>query len=414
MTTIRSPLRLSLLFVACFVGAWLGTSSVAAQRSGATHGTVVMPFDGPGSDEVRQQVYDALREDRRLDVAQLDEGSPNAQLLISGSTSGRPSRRGFELFATDAQGNELGSQSGRVGRGAAGRRAVADATRALVDGAVGRLPAPRPAATEETPTTSTTPEAVSDEPAHDAPTTSPGATNANDDPPILALLAGAVFRTRTSEVQLRNGGRQLYDVGMYVELAAALELRPFAHDPGLLRGLFVRGSYAHAVGLGTQDCANGTCQRYDTTFFRAYGDVGFLFDLGRIAEIGAAVGFGFEAYQIADNRVMPGVEYPYLRPSVRGRIRIVQEMLVLDADVGFRSLFGRDRLGTAFGPNGDSFGLDASLGVTGIFDFGLMYRADFTWAGYWHSFQGGGSVQDGESGTDQGFRIGVMLGYGFR
>jgi len=131
-------------------------------------------------------------------------------------------------------------------------------------------------------------------------------------------------------------------------------------------------------------------------------------------EIGAGLGFGYDAYQIADNRVMPGVEYPYLRPSIRGRIRILEEIVVLDAEVGFRSLFGRDRLSTAFGPSGDSFGLDAGLGVTGIFDFGLTYRADFSWASYWHSFAGGGTLATATSGTDQGIRIGVMLGYGFR
>ena len=87
---------------------------------------------------------------------------------------------------------------------------------------------------------------------------------------------------------------------------------------------------------------------------------------------------------------------------------------MLDAEVGLRSLFGRDRLGTAFGPNGDSLGMDAGLGVTGLLDFGLTWRADFTWASYWHSFAGGGTLQNGQSGTDQGIRIGVMLGYGLR
>lgn len=399
MRTLRSSTPLAL---ALALAAFLLPTSVSAQRIG----TVVMPFDGAGADAVRTQVHDALAEDSRLDVAALDEGSPDARILISGSTSGRAARRTFELVASDAEGNELATQSGRVGRGAAGRRAVGDATRALVDAAIPRLPPPpREEEPVETTPTETTPVET---PATEAAPT-PGS-----DPAILSLLVGAVFRNRTSEVRLENGGSQLYDSGFYVELAGAAELRPLAHDPGLARGLFVRAHYAHAVGLGTQDCGSGSCQRFDTTFFRVYGDVGFLFDLGRVAELGAGVGFGFEAYQIADNRVMPGVEYPYLRPSVRGRIRILEELVVLDAEVGLRSLFGRDRLGTAFGPSGDSLGMDAGLGITGLLDFGLTWRADFTWASYWHSFAGGGTLQNGQSGTDQGIRIGVMLGYGLR
>lgn len=402
MSQLRSSIPLA---IAVAVAASLLPTAASAQRIG----TVVMPFDGAGADAIRAQVHEALGEDSRLDVAALDEGSPDARILVSGSTSGRASRRTFELVASDAQGNELATQSGRVGRGAAGRRAVGDATRALVDAAIPRLP-PAPAEEEpiETDTTPAETTPVETRPAGEA-TPTPGS-----DPAILSLLAGAVFRNRTSEVRLENGGSQLYDSGFYVELAAAAELRPLAHDPGLARGLFVRAQYAHAVGLGTQDCGGGSCQRYDTTFFRVYGDVGFLFDLGRVVELGAGVGFGFEAYQIADNRVMPGVEYPYLRPAVRGRIRILEELVVLDAEVGLRSLFGRDRLGTAFGPNGDSLGMDAGLGVTGLLDFGLTWRADFTWASYWHSFAGGGTLQNGQSGTDQGIRIGVMLGYGLR
>ena len=403
MPTTRSGSWLALTFAAV---ALLLPSAVSAQRG---IGAVVMPFDGPGSDAVRGQVHDALSEDPRLVVAPLDEGASDAQVLVSGSTSGRATRRTFELVASDAEGTELATQSGRIARGAAGRRAVADATRALMDTAIARLPPP-PSTRTETETTTTEIEPADPTPQPAGPTTSNPAT----DPPIVAILAGAVFRNRTSDVRLENGGSQIYDSGFYVELAVGLEIRPLAHDPGLARGLFIRGSYAHAVGLGTQDCGSGSCQRYDTTFFRAYGDVGFLFDLGRVVELGAGLGFGYDAYQIADNRVMPGVEYPYLRPGIRGRIRILEEMVVLDADVGFRSLFGRDRLSTAFGPSGDSFGMDAGLGVTGIFDFGLMYRADFSWASYWHSFSGGGTLQTATSGTDQGIRIGVMLGYGFR
>ncbi|MBX7193713.1 MAG: hypothetical protein K1X94_16780 [Sandaracinaceae bacterium] len=393
-----SPSRSWFLLVSSLFVGVLAPLPAMAQRVGV----VVMPFDGPGSDAIRSQVHEALGEDSRLDVAALDEGSPGAQILVSGSTAGRATRRTFEIVASDGEGNELATQSGRVGRGAAGRRAVADATRALLDAAIPRLPPP-PAAEVEPDTTDTTPPP---EEHHDSAAT----PSSGSDPAILGLFAGIVAHNRSTGIDLQGGLHRGYD-SVYVELAVAGELRPLAHDPSLARGLFVRASYAHAVALGTQYCPmGGSCQRYDTTFFRIYGDVGFLFDLDRVAELGAGLGFGFEANQIADNPILPGVEYPYLRPAIRGRIRILEELLVLDAEVGFRSLFGRDGLNAAYGTGGDSFGMDASLAATGLFDFGLTWRAEFGWSSYWHSFTGG----SGQSGTDQALRGTFLLGYGFR
>lgn len=402
----RASWALALLMAAA---TWASAGGASAQAIR----TVVMPFDGSGSDAVRAQVHETLTADPRVDVVALDSGAPDARLLVSGSTSGRAARRSFELVATDAEGNTLGTESGRLGRGAAARRAVEEATRALVDGAVGRLPRPAPVVTEPEPT-----------PVDDGAQTgggggeaAPAGGSASHDPAIVSIMLGAILRTRSSEIRLANGGNLLYDSGPYVELAARLEVRPLAHDPGLGRGLYLRGEYAHAVALGTKLCGGGACQQFDTTFFRAYGDVGFLFDLGGVAELGAGVGFGFEAYQIADNPVMPAVEYPYLRPAVRGRIRILEELFVIDAEVGLRSIFGRGGLSPAFGEAGDSLGMDAGLGVGGLFDFGLAWRADFAWAGYWHSFAPGTSTPtlgEGQSGLDSGIRAGLTVGYGIR
>jgi hypothetical protein len=402
---MRTASLRTLLVLAVAASSW-----PAAPTSAQRIETVVMPFDGTGSDAIRSQVHEALGLDPRLRVAPLDERAPDAQILVTGSVSGRGARRTFEIAASDAGGNQIAVQSARVGRGAAGRRAVEEASLALIDEAIPRLPPP-PAETPPEP-------AASEEPGREAGEASPsadaGPAPVGTDPALLSLVAGMVVRNRTSDVRLESGGSKVYDSGFYIELTAAAELRPLARDPGLARGLFVRAAYANAVGLGTQDCGPGGCQSYPTTFFRLYGDVGFLFDVGRVVEIGGGLGFGFEAYQIADNQVMPTAEYPYLRPAVRGRVRILDERVLIDAELGLRSLLGRARLGEAFGANGDSIGLDAGLGLTGLLDFGLLWRADFSWAGYWHSFAGGGTLDNGQSGADQGVRIGLMLGYGFR
>ncbi|GAB4212589.1 MAG: hypothetical protein OHK0013_35550 [Sandaracinaceae bacterium] len=396
------------------IGAVLAAAPATASAQAVR--TVVMPFDGTGADTVREQVHAVLRQDPRLDVVDLDSGASDAGLLVSGSTSGRAARRTFELVASDAQGNELGTQRGRLGRGAPSRRAVEEATRALVDAVIDRIPRPRSAsvvenAPVEPPTTSR------DESRAGDATPAPGAVGPSHDPAILSVMVGAILRTRSSDVTLTNGGNLGYDSGPYVELAARLELRPLAHDPGLARGLYARAEYGHAVGLGTKQCGGGVCQTFATTFFRVGGDVGLLFDLGGVVELGGGLGFGLEAYQIADNPVIPAVEYPYLRPGIRGRIRVLEELFVIDADVGFRSLFGREGLGTAFGSAGDSFGMDAGLGVGGLFDFGLAWRADFAWAGYWHAFGAGAATPtlgSGQSGMDSGIRAGLTVGYGIR
>jgi hypothetical protein len=398
----------------------LAISAATSTASAQTIRTVVMPFTGAGSDTVRREVHETLRQDPRLDVLALDSGATDARLRISGSISGRGARRTFELVASDAEGNELGTERGRLGRGAAARRAVEEATRSLIDEVVMRVPVPRDRPVQEleqehVPVRAGAGGSEGGEGGEPAVTST--ASGERSDPAILAMLVGAIVRTRSSDVTLTSGGNLRYDSGPYVELAARLELRPLAHEPGLARGIFVRAEYAHAVALGTRQCGGGVCQSFATTFFRVYGDAGFLFDLGGVAELGAGVGFGFEAYQIADNPVMPAVEYPYLRPGIRGRIRVLEELFVIDADVGFRSLFGREGLSTAFGSAGDSLGMDAGLGVGGLFDFGLAWRADFSWAGYWHDFGPGTATPtlgSGQSGMDSGIRAGLTVGYGIR
>jgi hypothetical protein len=94
-------------------------------------------------------------------------------------------------------------------------------------------------------------------------------------------------------------------------------------------------------------------------------------------------------------------------------VRLLQELVVLDADIGFRSIFSRANF-NGFGASGDSFGLDAGLGIGGLFDFGLLWRANFSWSNYWHSFSGTSTLMPGTSGTDGGIQVGLTVGYGRR
>lgn len=367
----------------------------------------VETFDGAGADDVQEMVNSVLQADGRIRVVS-DSG---ANLVIGGSVSGRATRRTVQLTARSSSGAELAQESARLGRGAAGRRAVQTAIQSLMNAALGNL------AVEEsmTPTTQSEPQAETETQAEteegesDAQRPAPTADSSGD-PAILALSVGAVVRTRGADIRLQNGGGQTYDSGAYVEATGRVELRPLAHDRGLGRGLFLRLDYAHAVGLGSRDTSGA---QYETVFFRAFGDVGFLFGLGDVIELGAALGFGWDAYKISTNPIMPGVEYPYLRPGIRLRVRLVQELVVLDADFGFRSIFGRANF-TSFGSAGDSFGLDAGIGIGGLFDFGLLWRANFAWANYWHSFSGTATLEPASSGQDGGIQVGLTVGYGIR
>ncbi|MCS6857868.1 MAG: hypothetical protein NZM37_09165, partial [Sandaracinaceae bacterium] len=241
------------------------------------------------------------------------------------------------------------------------------------------------------------------------------APQAQVSPPLFVFLLGVVPRNRSAEIRDTSGETRGYDSGFYPELIAQFELRPLARDPGVGRALFLRGFYSHAVGIGSRekDCTE-ECQNYSTVFFRGGGDLGMLGDLGGIVELGVGIGFGFEAYQLADNPILPSVEYPYLRPALRARFRLAQELFVLDAEVAYRSLLGREEWTPAFGRSGDAFGMDISGGLSGVFGFGLAWRAEFAWVHYWHQFSGMGLMASGKEGSDSGIRITLALGAGIQ
>lgn len=388
-----------ILTALCF--AFSIATSASAQEPVDTH---VETFEGTGADEIEEMVTAAVQEDARVRIV----GNVGAHLQIGGSVSGRGARRSVQLTARSSSGAELAQENARLGRGAAGRRAVTTAVQNLLEAALGNLAVEASLASAEPSSTEAEPETETEAETEHAQPSAPQDSLA--DPAILSVAIGTVIRTRDTEIRLMNGGQQTYGSGAYWEATARVELRPLAHEQGLARGLFLRLDYAHALGLGSRDTSGA---QYETVYFRAYGDVGFLFGLGDVVELGAAVGFGWDAYKIATNPILPGVEYPFLRPAVRLRVRLLQELVVLDADIGFRSIFSRANF-NGFGASGDSFGLDAGLGIGGLFDFGLLWRANFSWSNYWHSFSGTSTLMPGTSGTDGGIQVGLTVGYGRR
>lgn len=383
--------------------------------------------DVDGGAVVRRAVTDALSEDARVEV--VDSG---AALTITGTARGRGHSRTFTFEARDASGASLGTERARSDRASALARAVTS----LLDGALPQVARTGSGSGSSSTTTSTTSgsgsgsqggftafgdDGETDDGAGDsdasASSSSPATADASGSSfgapvPIFTAALGLGIRSRDTSVDVAGGMARTYHANPFVELYARLELRPLGNDAGYGRGLFLWGDFGYALGLASR---LPDTTRVDATFLRFSIHAGYLVPIDRFFEVGASVGFGWEHYDLGTNAVLPTIDYPYLRPAVRVRIRLVEEWLVLGLDAGHRALFSRDGLGGAFGAGGDSFGLDGMLSLSGATDFGLAWSVEGGWAQYFHSFSGApGTLASGTHGQDGGYRIYVSVGYAFR
>lgn len=417
---LRRVRRLSLV--------WALTGLILSIAAGAhAQGRVavaVLPFSGPGATAARRMAIGALETEPRVTVT--DEGIADAaaertgagasgargvdgfarqiqvRLVIQGQLTGRGARRRLALTARDASGADIASQSARVRGGAAGRRAIAAALTALLDTALASLPSDRPReryVTEAPPPPPPPPE----EPA-----------SFGDDPAIFTVTLSAGLHARDATIHLNDDSVRTYNASPYFQLGGRMELRPLAHAQDYARGVYVYAEAGGAIGLSSRR-ADGTS--VSTSFYRLALSAGYLVPVGEIVEVGFGFGGGWDAFQLADNQAMPTVEYPYLRPALRARFRLVGETIVVSIEGGYRALLGREGLGSAFGAHGDSFGWDAGGGLSGALDFGLAYAVEAGFTQYQHTFDGGsgpGFIGQGTRGTDGGYRFSLAVGYAFR
>jgi hypothetical protein len=415
--------RLSVLGALALLVATLSTSPARAQDLPAC---AVAPFEGSAGPVLRRSFARALEESgfvRVIPEDQVDGGAPDAiartvgaDLVITGEVSGSRRARRVDLVAYDANGREIGRETVRVRPGGAGRRAVDRGVNDLLADALPQLGS-RSGGDAGAAPVHTTPaeveeeeEAVGDEPAEpSAPSTGRGEFGAN--PLLFVVRLGVSIRTRDAEAVLSSGmPRSWRSNPVYAELHAGFELRPLAQQNDLSRGLFIRGEFANAVGLGTLSPSG---QAVDTHFWRVGGDLGYLLPVGPAVEVGLAFGAGYDAYDLGANTEFPSVDLIYLRPALRGRLRLVDEVVVVGLESGLRVAIDRGPISAAFG-GGDTIGFDVGASVSGALDFGLAYSVDMTWVGYWHSFSGGGTLATGQDGTEHGFRVLVSAGYAFR
>ena len=410
---VRNSRNFGVSLVCSFVLAFsivLAPTSHASAQSRVR--VAVAPFDGAGGEALRRTVIRAMQDDGRVDVTEDRDG---AQLVVQGESSGRGNRRTLSLSARDASGRDVGSARTRVaGHG------VDAAVRRLLDGAlpqVGGAGGGTGASGNGGGANTDTGDGGDEPPPHEhedepRPHARAHGDHFGDDPALLTLAGGAAIRSREASVHVAGGMTRAYDASPYMELYLRVETRPLAHEHSYARGLFLWGELGYALGLSSE-LPDHTA--VSTTFLRLGVHAGYLIPVEPWLELGGSFGFGWESYDLGTNSVLPAVDYPYLRPGLRARIRLAGEACVLGLDAGYRALLSRGALSESFGTGGDSFGYDVAASLSGTTDFGLYYGAEAGWAEFHHSFSGTtGTVAQGTSGTDAGYRFVLTLGYALR
>ncbi len=385
--------------VAPFAGRSARTMQRAVERALADRADVV---DG---DEVRAAAEEAgVSGTEPSGVAELAR-AVGARLVVQGEVgwSRRAARVSLVVRAED--GSELASGSATYRRGRRGRSAFDRQVERVFDQSATALSARAPRE----------PEPVEEAPEEPEPVAAPSAAP-EDGLALVSLLAGIALRNREASVQLAGTGDRLYRSDPFPEIVLAVEARPFALESHLGRGLFVRGTFAHSVGLGSQTMA--TSDSVSTNFVRFAFDAGWLAPLGDVAELGAGLAVGYDGYHLGPNVVLPTAEYVYLRPALRGRVRILKEAFVIDAEVGYRGVLGLGAIGPSFGEQAGAHGVDVGIGVGGnlytIAGLGFTWAARFEWVGYFLSFSGVGSDAEGQSGEESAVRGTFLVGWSFR
>lgn len=425
--TIRVVLGMATLSVAL-----LAADHVRAQT------IAVAPFAGRRSSVVRRMASRALprgveqvrtrsadRVARRAGVEGLAESGVaafavevGADLVLQGRISGRRSSSVVELLFRAADGTEL--VRGEVEWRRAGRRfrrelqlqlerLYEQATVAL-DAHLAPPPEPEPSPPEPAPEPFVfeEPPTVEEEPA---------AQDDTDGLALFAATAGLAIRTRTTDIRLTGGGRRRYatNSGVYPELLVAVEGRPFANDSHLGRGLFIRGLFAHSIGLLSETQLGAVVS---SNFLRLGLHAGFMVPLGELVELGLSFGAGFDGYYLGSNDVLPDAEYMWLRPGVRARFRLMQETVVVELDAAYRAVLSEGELRRAFGEEGDAHGVDVGFGVGGNLlegmDVGLTWAIRASYVSYFMSFDGMANAATGESGVEESIRVSLSAGYSFR
>ena len=229
--------------------------------------------------------------------------------------------------------------------------------------------------------------------------------------PWIVAGIGASARMRDATFDAADGSR--FHRAWYPSIDLGAELRPFHTASGLERGLFLRAAFYHSVGLRSLG-PNDTV--VDTAFWGLAADAGLLIAVASGWDVGFTLGVGVDSFGLADTpqTVVPTAVYGTLRPGLRARAQLYDELVVLDIGAGYRWLFERGPIGEAFGRQGESHGFEGGLSLGGAVDVGFSWGISAEITGAMHQMHGDATLVPATGGRDIGVRLGARVGLALR
>lgn len=413
---------------------------------------VVLDFAGKGGDKARIQVIRALRgqvsfekKSAAQEVFSTQGLTPKSvagraavardlslDYVVWGSVRGKGSAARAKVRVAGPKGKEIASREAGPPGTSRGNARIQKATLALL--ARARVEAPprssvvsddearraeAPPAVTVPPPVATAPATVVEEPVAVEIEVERDAT---EHAPYVLMLGGAGGRTRKLDVSVENDagepGTRTYESGVFVDIVFRLEVRPLARSAIVgLRGLVLEADGDFGVGLDAQP--PGSTTKLDTTTWRVTGQLGY-FHRFKKGELGGLLGIGFDRLKLETNGTLPSVDYLYLRLGPAYRHFIVDRLLYLRVDGGFRYPFSYGDLGATFG-DASGFGFDAALMLGGELDVGFAYAARVSFDYFKPQFAGFPSgdlpplpgAAQGRDATDLAINFHVMIGWAF-
>jgi len=404
------------LFVAV-LGSFVGTAE--AQWS-----AVVLDFEGRGNRPVRSAVL-RIVEDRvaleatedfaaAAEAAGADVGTTegiaaaaaaqNVSLVIAGEVTGRNRNASATIRFLDAHGGELSSATASSPRNQSTRQRFNREVTAAFDEALGMLDE-RAASEREGEMADDRAEVVGLD--DERPDDEGGGASGGQPYPFVRGLVGLDGRSRDASFNLANGLKRTYQA-FFPQLTLLLEVRPFSPSDDALAGFFASFDGAVAVGLtSNEELSSGAVVPVETQAYRFGIVIGYIFDLDTV-QLGASLGFTYDAFELAPNNTIPTSAYSSIRIGVLGRIPIMDNLLGAFVDGGLRIIVGTGGLSPSFAESSSGVGFDVMGGLMGALDLGLTYAVRVGYVGYAVGFSGNATVVD-ETATD-GFDGGIFFG----
>jgi hypothetical protein len=344
------------------------------------------------------------------------------RVFVVGRVRGRGRRARIRIRVYGPDGSKVASAKADPPLGRQSRRALQRVARSTVEKGLSRIEA-QPEGDKSGASSTDAPGAPEDEKPSSAPDAAaasepvaedrPGAASEtpSDAAPWVSVRAGIALGARQAEVQLENGSTRIYEWSTYPELVLAMTVRPFATHGVALRGLRLQALGALEVGLDSS--AQSSASDVETTVYRARVDALYTYPVAEWLELGGRVGFGYEAFVLGDNPVLPTSRYPSVRAGLIGTIPILDPELELRLDAGFRHAFGAGGLDDAFGADAAALGFDAGWALRGRLPVGFEYGVRVAYRRMQLDFAGDAQDAEGKDGHDQSVSAMVLLGWGF-